>query len=650
MNIILKRLTLTNFKGIKSRTIDFDKDTNIIGDNGTGKTTIMDAFTWLYYGKDSSGRKDFNIKTLDKDNIAIPKLDHEVIGEFMADNNEVVLRRLFREKYVKKHGSEVPEMTGHETLFYWNDVPMQAGEYQAKINGLVEETLFKLLTNPLYFNSIKWQDRRSLLVSVVGGENESELLTSKPEYKELMDQLSNKSIDELKREIASKKKKLNDDLRLIPARIDEVSRNTPEDIPETVAALNESLMAVKSKDEHIRGLMTSQSKAFDAFSEKQRLQSKAINDLKAKLQRFELDAETESNKGGLEKEKEINNCRNSISLAKSDLSNAKSQVKVYTESRATINTEQEALREKFSTIANSHIVFNEEHFACPTCKRDFDDLVIDEKKIELTNNFNADKSAKLEAINTSGKALGTRLERINKIIDGSTSDVERIEARILELNSKLSTLENSMVEKKPVEHILSNNTEYAKIKAQIDAMQSAPVKDFSTESNNFDSELNELKEEEKGIDAKLKIKESIAKSTARIVELQYQEKNISQQIATLEKTEFLVSGFIKDKIDHLEGKINSLFKNVKFKLFDTQINGGLVECCDSMVDGVPYPDLNTANKINSGLEVIKVLNEHFSTYAPIFVDNSESVVNLISAGSQMIRLIVSGEYKTLTVI
>ena len=62
------KLSLLNFKGIKQLEITFNGTTKIYGDNATGKTTLVDAFTWLLFGKDSTDRKDFSIKTFDSNN------------------------------------------------------------------------------------------------------------------------------------------------------------------------------------------------------------------------------------------------------------------------------------------------------------------------------------------------------------------------------------------------------------------------------------------------------------------------------------------------------------------------------------------------------------------------------------------------------
>ncbi|MGI8600291.1 MAG: ATP-binding protein, partial [Chitinophagaceae bacterium] len=176
MNIILRKLQLTNFKGIKNLSCEFSHETFIYGENATGKTTVMDAFLWLLFGKDSTDRKDFEVKTLDKAGNVIEKTDHEVYALLDVDGRDIELKRVLREKWQKKRGSVEAEFTGNETLYFWNDVPCQQKEFQAKINNLVDESIFKLLTSPLYFNSLPWQNRRDVLIGIAGDVTDAEVL------------------------------------------------------------------------------------------------------------------------------------------------------------------------------------------------------------------------------------------------------------------------------------------------------------------------------------------------------------------------------------------------------------------------------------------------------------------------------------------
>ena len=84
----LNQLTISNFKGIRHLTIDLDgQDANIYADNALGKTTILDAWSWLLFDKDSSGAKDFNIKTLNENGEAMHMLDHSVEAVVQLDTD-----------------------------------------------------------------------------------------------------------------------------------------------------------------------------------------------------------------------------------------------------------------------------------------------------------------------------------------------------------------------------------------------------------------------------------------------------------------------------------------------------------------------------------------------------------------------------------
>jgi hypothetical protein len=133
----------------------------------------------------------------------------------------------------------------------------------------------------------------------------------------------------------------------------------------------------------------------------------------------------------------------------------------------------------------------------------------------------------------------------------------------------------------------------------------------------------------------------IKKTNERIKELETQEKNLAQQISELEGNEFVIDNFIKAKVDMLEDRINALFKYAKFKLFEVQINGGLLPCCETIYKGVPYSSLNKAATINIGIDIINTLCKFHEVNAPIFCDNAEAVNELTTTNSQLIRLLVT---------
>ena len=69
--LVIERMNIRNFKGVRELDISFgEKVTRISGMNGTGKTTIPDAFSWCIWNKDSRGNApgtpDFREKPLDE--------------------------------------------------------------------------------------------------------------------------------------------------------------------------------------------------------------------------------------------------------------------------------------------------------------------------------------------------------------------------------------------------------------------------------------------------------------------------------------------------------------------------------------------------------------------------------------------------------
>ena len=639
------RMSLQNFKGIRQLEITFNGTTKIYGDNATGKTTLVDAFTWLLFGKDSTDRKDFSIKTFDSQNNVIHKLDHEVTGTFDIDGNEMVIRRVLREKWVTRRGSETAELQGHETLFFWNDVPMQAGEYQEKIDKIISEQTFRMITNPMYFNSLKWQERRNILTSMAGSISDQEIASTKTEFLSLMELMGNKSFDEYKKEVAAKKKKLKDELALIPARIDEVTRSTPEAkdwklIIDEIDILNHQITTIDSQIED-------SSKVYQSFYDKKQDKLRKVNELKTKISGFEQEARNKFQSMLNDKQNGIQSAKTKIETLKRQEDDNKNEILSLKKRIETLTGEQETLREKWTAV-NEEIfsLGNSDNFICPTCKQSLPEDVINVKQAELLTNFNTNKEKRLKAISEEGKAINPRVEKIKSDINNLENF--NITEKITELEKEISNWE----EKKLIttQEILKDNEAYQSALVSLKELESIPEEDSPVVDN------SQLKLKKSGLSFRIddlkkqhNNKELIAQSETRKTELLRQEKEFSSQLASLEKTEFTIAEFTRAKVDILESRINSMFEGVKFRLFDTQLNGGLIECCDTLIDGVPWNDANNAARINAGIAIINVLTSHFGQTAPIWIDNSESITNIHATESQRIELYVSESDKLLRV-
>ena len=189
---------------------------------------------------------------------------------------------------------------------------------------------------------------------------------------------------------------------------------------------------------------------------------------------------------------------------------------------------------------------------------------------------------------------------------------------------------------------IAANTEYialgeqiAKLEKEVSQPIAAAEDDFLREGrNSLVAGIDTLKSRQMK-------REQIEKNNQRIAELEKSLRMQSEELAQLEGIEFTMAAFSKARTEAIESKINGLFDFVKFRLFETQINGGEVETCEAMVNGVPFSDANTAGQFNAGIDIINAICRFEGISAPIFADGSESVNTLHPTQSQVIRLFVS---------
>ena len=667
-NIVIQKINLINFKGLRNQEINFDKNTNIFGDNGTGKTTIFDAFTWMLFGKDSTDRKDFQIKTLDKDNVVIPQIEHEVSAILIVDGEEVSIRRILKENWVKKRGSLESEFSGNVTDYYWNEVPMQQKEFQTKVSQILDEEVFKMITNPLAFNQMKWQDRRNALIQIVGEVSDSELASGNSEYEKLIAQLTNgKTLEDYRKQIAASIKKAKEDLKAIPTRVDEISRSKPEafDFLKLSVDLEKKQSDLGKVDEEI----SDSNKAFQSKLDGQKDQKIKANNLKAEIQSIEANSRRESKEktkpdtSTLDKlNTKLKETEDNLETANNGFTTLNSKVITLENQIAGVNTKIETKRQEWATENAKELNFDDTSFCCPTCKRDFEASDIETKKSEMLSNFRTDKDAKLIEIRKQGTALGEEKTNLEKEVEALKVRIENGKTHIASIQDEIKNIKTEIDTEKakslPVdemqedliyESILSMNTDYKAKKSELETLEATIEEIPAVDNSELVEKRKSLVSEIDDIKSKLQNETQINSVNQRIEALQKEESTLAQQIANVEKTQFVIENFNKLKIDTLEQKINSKFKFVNFKMFETQINGGEVECCDCLIDGVPFSDANTASKINAGLDIINTLCEFYQVTAPIFIDNRESIVKLIDIESQIVNLIVSEDDKKLRV-
>ena len=644
-------LTLQNFKGIKGFILDADgQNSNVFGNNGTGKSTLFDAFTWLLFGKNSRDEKDFGIKTLDANGNVIPRIEHRVSAVIEHNGQKLQLTRTYKERWRKQRGAAEAVMVGNTTEYAYGPVgaatPINASEYARVINNLIDEKIFKLITDPLYFNErLSWQERRQLLMQICGDITDEDIVKSNAELEEVLQLAAGRSIDETKKGVRAAIRETKKKKDEIGPRIDECRKGLA-DI--NLAAVDDARIDVKmvpGQIEALRKKKLEESSMDQSVKDRERLAEVNAKILELKAARHDVYQKTVYDL--MEKEIEASRVvakeQDALDALQAKRTAMRADVERFTQS---IND----LRNDFKTVFGKAFTSTPIETVCPTCGQALPTDRIERAKSAMAEqeaSFNFEKAERLKAINIEGKEKKQKLEETAASLTELEGKIEASTQRLEQLKDVLTAIKEDKATQKepaPSEEEVRLVQEAMILKSHIEH----PVE--NTENAQIDEQIAALKE--KLGDAQIIITKADNNNAlnARIGELLKSEHELSEHLIDLEHQLYLCEQFTRTKTDLVSERLAEKIPTVQFIMFRPNVtNEGIEECCETSYHGVPYKDLNTGARINVGLEIIKALISKYEVTAPIFVDNAESVTELNSVPTQLIRLVVSEEDSTLRV-
>lgn len=631
MNVRLKNISIENFKGIRRLEVTFHEKTMISGQNATGKTTIMDSFTWLLFNKDSEGKSDFDIRPNDQQGVSVDNVVIKVSAVLETDEKKIVLTKTQEQNWVKKRGNEVSQLQGNINSYEINEIPKTEKDYKAYIEELISEELFKLISSPRAFTSLKWKDQRTILLKLVSEITDQDVIATAEKFQAISQTLQEFSVDDLTAKAKKALKELNKRQTELPARIDEASKGLVQ------ADFTECEIRKADLELQIHGIEEQENSATKAGEAVAQVNSAimqkqfALNELKRK-----------SNEQLIIRKREIQKQTDDAGYAFSDLVNkcekAEREIRQKTEQLESNQTYREALLKKHKELQSMQMDKNS--LCCPYCKQE---LPPDQREIRLKE-FQADKQKSLDGIVGDGKQTATSIGILEKEITVLKELIGRHKAQKIEENRR-KTAAMEELGALPKEADLSDCQEYQTLLAEISKLEDQ-IREMGTGSgyiNQLRQQKNVLSADLDRVKSALMGKEGNERVQARVLELQQEQRATSQLIADQEKELFLLEEFTKAKMDLLSSRINAKFRLVNFRLFETQINGGYKEACECMVNGVPFSSLNAGHRVVAGLDIITALQEIYEITAPIFIDNAESVndFNIPDMQGQLILLKVS---------
>ena len=666
MKMMLKSLHLENFKGSKLLDVNFTGKTKIKGQNASGKTTVFDAFTWLLFNKNSAGEEKFNVRPLDKDGNRIDNVEIKVVAVLDVDGKEVELSKVQKQNWVKKRGTDIVTLQGNVNSFEIDGYPKSEADFKEYISSLAQsEDMFKMLTNPQYFSSMKWKEQRDILMRLVTDVSDVELAQTDAKYAPLLGELEKApSTDDIRAKFQKALTEWKKKQAEIPVRIDEAEKSKVD------VDVAEQELAKADLERQITGIAEQLKSAYkvvdDLEQQKFELQFE-INDCKRKANESLIKERRSLEDRKDEATRKFNDLHKKITILERGIGDKKRRIEV-------LNGEKSELGEQYNAeitkafdeapylFDESKWVFDESATVCSLCGQKLPEDKIEQLKADFETRkakAKADAADKLKAAKFSfDNHKKVELNRISTLGNEKKAEVEALKAEIVDAEKNFPELrkqkteqtkiENECIKKLselPEEADLSANEDYeasmkkeADLQAQIDSARANSTDTSALEQKK--AELETALEDAKAIIVQAAKNVEVDE---RIAELRAEQKEIGQKVADQEQMLYLLEEFIRFKLNKVSESINSHFKTVNFVLFKEQFNGGMKDCCECTVNGVPYSTLNSGHRIVAGLDIIRSLSELYGVSVPIFVDNAESLneFNVPDMDAQLILLSVS---------
>ena len=643
----LLNLTLDNFKGTKHFSLDLPDGCGaaIYGENGTGKTTLADAWCWLLFGVDSKGQSDSKNGGFQVSTKGTNGLDYSVSAVIEVDGRTHTLRRVYREEFSRKNGESEKGQAKNHTDYYLDDTPLKTKkQYDAFIDTLFpSREIGRALTVPSYFpRELEPGSRRELLLKLFSPEiTEDSVMDRHPELARLRTYKGYKTVEQYRDWAKAQRTAVNKELDSIPGRIDEANLAKREEVPTPEDdAVFQRLQAEKAKLAMKISTIRSGSAQMDAIRRKSETEA-LLSERRATYMGKFLHANDALNADAQALRKEISDKERAVFLLK----RKKEERILFMEG---IRKEIDHLGEKWQEWQGKR--FDESSTVCPTCGQPLPP----EQMQEAREKFNLTRSETIRQIEEQGTQLRERLKRDSAAVKEEQKTITAAEQELAELQEKLDKLAAAIVTPPPFEE----TEDFRKLTKEIEGLrQEEAILKVSAEK-----QLAPLLEKEEAIQQRL---DELARKRLnvemnrqqeqRIRDLLAKQKELNLQLTTLDDGLTLADQFIRLRAMDLEEDINSHFEVVRWKLFDMQVNGGVKTCCEAMADNdngifVEYgSNLNDGRRIQAGVDIINAITKATGVTAPIWIDGAGELTKKLNTQSQCVRLYASEADKALRV-
>ena len=629
----LLSLHLEAFKGVRDATYDFSRDTvTVSGKNGTGKSTLADAYFYLFTDKDYDLQSNPEIHP-DFMEESEPSVTAVIgVDDGKDEMRQVTVRKYQTDMRTKKQKEEgAPVRISNK--FEINGVPKTQKQFISDLAAMgVDFDKFLLLTHTDIFTMFKTADARKILFEMASDKTDADVAALIPECADAVPLFDQYKMDEIIAMNKSSLRKAKDMIEGIPQQIIGMEKSKVQVDP--------SLGSRKCEIETLIETLTVKMKDAEKASD-----SRAID---AEIQRLEAQKVEAYNSANADRLNALSEAQSAHNKAYAECSRQNTNMADVRRKGNDINTAYRDANTKIKALEGMLKRISAEKFAgqtvCPTCGQ----ALPKDKVAEVKANWQADKDARLakcekelsdaKALRDSKAAEGKELAKVLRTIEKTVEKAEKILADA-----------NDEVDK----HSSPVTPDTAEIDSAItDAKRRRDaVIERAEDVIGYKREIDELNAERDEIIRKQAAELNNSFIDENIANLKDELKRYAQVKADAEKVLYQMQLISFKKNELLSDEINSHFTKVKFRLFQIQKNGEIKDDCTPLVlcsDG-EYRDMNysanTAAIVAAKLDICAGLQKFYGQDLPIWLDGAECLDDenrkALDVGRQLILLCVS---------
>lgn len=639
--VTLKRLVLENWRAQNREAILTDK-TIVRGANGTGKSTLTDAFFWLLTGVDARNRSNYDLYDNTKDFTYENAIPAVVEGFFEVNGIEHSLKRSAKQKWFRPRGkSEYVKDKSDEYTYYVDGLAVSAKVFKETVEDwFADIEKLKLMLNVRYYQMLDWKELRKHFADMVGVITDDEL---KGDYSSIVDLLEKYgSTDRVKEKLRQEINPLKDSVERKESEIKGMNEMLPT--LEGVAEAEADIVSARNRIADIDAEITGIGAANNPLKEKRKAELAAIEQKETDIQRALLEWERTQNAPILEIKMKLEHLDKENARIQADniakkrqADSISTQIETAKQQYAYFDAERTKLQEAKKRALSKVFLENQE---CPNCGQP---LPFD-KVEELRKQFNADRDKEVASIIERGqqvRAMRDRQEELAKELEKQLQGI-RME-QILDRTGLETELVYAEANKLPFDD--------SQLRAELEDMR-------SNLTVIPDVDVTQLVEEKKQLNERIReLQAVVARKDLReqgLRQIEVKEREKFQTSVKLAKLEGLFDKCVEREREWasiVRDRANKYLTYCKVEMIEFNKGGELKDVCSVTIDGVDVGVANTAKQIIAGIDIAEAFQKNANLELPIFIDNAEQIcnANIPAVSNQLVLAYVDENSPKLTI-